>query len=212
MDNIMKFLAVLLFITTSFYSNAAVQYQFTTNHYNLKADSTNDLVTKVRRQGPKSSKQDSWAILNWDLNTEYHFSSNENGCSFIADEIMIIAEVTLPLWIDIEHTTQPVQQWWQEFYSFIENHENSHFNNVYEIALALEHNLQQLEPATNCKQAKQNYLHMKHQQLDILKVLDETLDKKARRLFFSSEKLFSPLKQGTKIYFESGGMRSYIGM
>lgn len=211
-SDFIKFIIVLFFCVVPLYTKATVQYQFTTSHYSFTADNTDDLLNKIKVQGPKYGDRNSWALINWDLNTEYHFSSNDNGCTLITDKIMIKAEVTLPLWENIEHTTQTIQHWWQEFYNFIETHENNHFNNVYQIATALEKKLAQLQPAPSCKQAKQNYLDLKHQQLDILMVLDKTLDKKAQQLFFSSEKLFSPLKQGTKIFFESGGMSSYIGI
>jgi len=215
----MKYIISIFFCLTPFYITAAVQYQFTTSHYNFTADNTDDLVNKIKVQGPKYGNRDSWALINWDLNTEYHFSSDDNGCILIADKIMIIAEVTLPFWKNIEHTSKSVQHWWAKFYNFIETHENNHFNNVYQIATALEKNIVQQEPvascklqAASCKQAKLNYLELKHLQLNTLMSLDKKLDKKAQQLFFSDEKLSSPLSQGSKIFFESGGMSSYIGI
>lgn len=137
----MKFLFILFISLAVFSSYAKVQYQFTTTTYEIKANNIDDLLIKVQQNGPKLKQHNSWAVLSWDLNTEYHFISNQQGCQLIADQISIIAEVTLPYWKNIDDNNPSVRKWWKKFTDFIKIHEDKHFTNVYKIASALEINI-----------------------------------------------------------------------
>lgn len=209
--SVKRFVCICL-LSLGFNANAEVSFEYESSFYDINAYGIDQLTEQIRNEGPNIGSRNSWAVLNWDLNTFYHFESDESGCKFVAEEVEVIAQVTLPRWINLDENKDWVRAWWKDFYAFLSSHENAHFDNVYQAAKSLEQQITELAPSKDCKQAKQEYLHLKHTLLDSVLRQDRRLDATAKKLFFSNKKLFTPLKKGARIVFESGAMRSYIGL
>lgn len=208
----MKYLIIIISLLFSCFSQAEVKTEYTIIQYNFDAKNIESMVAKVKSEGPKIGGNSAWAAIKWDLVTEYSFSSNDSGCKIVIDEMELIANVTLPNWQDIEKKSTAIQNWWRKYLSFIEQHENLHFEGALTSAKDFEKQLYKMPIEQDCKEIKSNYLRLKRAFIKDVAIIDLDIDKKSSLIFNSNHKLFRPLKNHSPVVFESGGMASYIQM
>jgi len=206
----MKYLAVFITLVFCSTAQAEVKFQYTTNYYSFDASDIESLVKEVKVSGPKIGANTAWAVIKWDLNTVYSFSSTDNGCNIVIDEMELKANVTLPNWQDIENKRASIREWWWDYTAFIEQHENLHFDSALSSAKNFEEQLLKMDEQPDCKQVKSMYLTLKSAFLDNVEINDKKIDKRSKRQFDSNDKLFSPLNNHSSVSFESGGMSSFI--
>lgn len=191
-------------------AQAEVKFQYTTNFYEFDAHGIGDLVKKIKEKGPKIGNKDAWAIIKWDLNTQYSFKSTKNGCNIVVDDMELVANVTLPSWQDVKNKSAFIRDWWGKYTVFIKQHEDLHFESALTSANKFEKQLLSMNEQLDCKKVRLNYLILKNQFIVNVDLDDKKIDKRTKRLFYSSDKLFSPLNNHSSVTFESGGMSSYI--
>ena len=209
----MKKFFFVFFIVFNAQVNAEVSQQLTTSYFDIVADDIDSLVREVKKSGPEVRNSRAWAILQWDLNTEYYFKTLDDGCQLKIRSMDLIANVILPKWKNISENKEWLQNWWSKYLSFIKVHENGHFDIAISEAKEFEKKISNLPTEENCTVAKSTYLTLKHDFLNIVRRQDRRLDNASRKRFFAREKLFRPLNAGgLSMVFESGGSTSYIGL
>jgi len=208
----MKYVLFVSLFVFSHFVRAEVSYQYTNSYYDFSADNIKGLIKAVKNQGPKVGIKNAWAIVKWDLNTEYSFKTSEEGCKIVVESMDLLANVTLPKWTNIQNQTNTLQSWWAEYLKFITEHEGFHFDNALISAKEFETTLLDMPVEENCTKVKSKYLALKHRLLITVQVKDRQIDSSSKKRFYSNEKLFSPLNRQTSVVFESGGMSSYIAL
>jgi len=206
----MKYLSILIMSLFCCLAQAEVKFQYTANYYKFDALDISDLVKNIKEKGPKIGGKDAWAIIKWDLNTQYSFKSTDSGCNIVIDDIELVANVTLPNWQDVKGKSAFIRDWWGKYSAFIKQHEDLHFESALSSAKTFEKQLLKMKEQVDCKKVKLKYLILKSQFIVNVNLDDKKIDKRSKRLFDSSDKLFAPLNNHGSVSFESGGMSSYI--
>lgn len=206
----MKKLTILAMLLLCCSTQAEVTSHYTTTHYSFNARDVEDLVQKIKSKGPKIGSKTAWAIINWNLTTQYSFSSTEQGCNIVVEDMEVLANVVLPNCKNIKNKKADIQNWWKEYYAFMEKHEDLHFESALTSAKDFEQKLFEMEEQPDCKKVRYKYLMLKKEFLDNVNLVDKSIDKNTSQQFYTNVKLFSPLKKFSPIVFESGGMSSFI--
>jgi predicted secreted Zn-dependent protease len=195
-----------------FSTSAKVNTQVTHSYYEVQANSISKLISEVKKNSPKLGDKNVWAIIKWDLYTEYRFKSVNNQCKLYPVNIEVVADITLPHWVNLDINSSPMKNWWRKYLNFMTLHENSHYENVYKEALIFEQELNNFQFEQNCIIAKQKFFALKHKYIEKVNQRDKQLDLSAKARFYSSDSLFAPLKEKATVVFESGLMNSFIAL
>lgn len=212
----MKYCYFFFYIFISvFYTSAAAEVKptLTTTYYDLNAKNVSSLVKNVKKSGPKYNGKSVWAMLKWDLQVEYSFKSNQSGCRLVVDKVEVIANISLPNWLERKEEKPKNNHWWIEFSNFIKEHELKHYNNVFHQATVLEKAISNNALFDSCHFARINYLDQKTKTIDKIRIKDTEIDIEAVKLYSSNNALFEPLRSITGgLVIESGFMKSFVGM
>lgn len=204
---------LLIFAAVFAQADEVVKSEVKVTYNDFSAHDLDDFVAKMGRYGPKLGTQRVWAMIQWDMNTEYVVRTTDAGCRLVANNIHVVAEITLPRWKNILEVKESTQKWWRAFFEFMETHENGHLTNVQQGAAYLARLIEQEKPSKNCSMARARYLHLKHQALNFINRKDLGLDRLTLREFNRNQTLFAPIKdRASGLVIESGFMRSVIGM
>ncbi|MCO4797638.1 MAG: DUF922 domain-containing protein [Colwelliaceae bacterium] len=198
-----------------FYNSAIAEVKptLTTTYYDINAKNVSSLVKNVKKSGPKYNGKSVWAMLKWDLQVEYSFKSNQAGCRLVVEKVEVIANISLPNWLEREEEKRKENHWWVEFSSFINKHEIKHYENVLQQATVLEKVISNNELFESCHFARLNYLDQKTKTIDKIRIKDTEIDIEAVKLYSSNNALFEPLRSITGgLVIESGFMKSFIGI
>ena len=209
----MKKYIATIFCLCSLLAEAKINKTIDNNFLDYEATSISELIKQIKKHGSQVTGQHVWAKLYWDLNVEYRYKSNSNGCQFIAEGIYVVAEITLPRWTNVSQTSPKVQAWWQKFSDFITQHELTHSEKIVQHAEKLANLLKKPTIYPSCKESRSAYLAIKQEILNDIYRADKSLDSIAKRRFNANDELFTPLKESGSVFIiESGPMRSYIGL
>lgn len=201
---------VVMFHAVSF---AGTKAELDIQYYDIEAQSIAELVNEVKSKGPKAGLRDAWGLLRFDLNIEYYKSTTSLGCRLVLQDVYVVAQAVLPRWTESRQLSPKDQLWWQEFSEFIKNHEIRHFENSSIGVDYINKHMPNMSAKSKCSEAQQQFMTIKHEALDLIYQKDVALDREVRRLYASNDSLFRPIKANkTGVVFESGLMRSFIGM
>jgi predicted secreted Zn-dependent protease len=208
------FLSMVFFISSGVSQSLAaenVTVESSITYYDVSANSLEEFFKGISVDGPKSGRNNAWALIRWDLNTEYYFEKKNGKCRFNADSISVIAEIVLPNWANIDEQESHIQRWWQEFSDYIKNHEELHLDNAIEGSHQMAKVLDKMPFVEQCRQSRNQFIDIKHNTLSDIKKQDLLLDTKTMRDFNSGKPLFKYLKEFMpNVSIESGGMTSFI--
>lgn len=208
----MKRATVLASLVFSSVSQAEIQSTYIKNYYDFNAQDIKGLVASVKKTGPKVGDKTVWASIKWQLNTEYSFRSSDEGCNLVIKDMVLVAEVQLPKWQNIQKHDIGLRNWWKSYFAFVEQHENLHFDNALASAKQFELTLFNMPAQLDCNKVRMEYLALKHQFIYGAGIKDQQIDLAAKRLIDSKTELFSPLKSYSNVSFGSNSMSSYISL
>ena len=176
----MKLLAIIVCLSFCCSSYADIKRKLIVTQYDISASTIPQLLQQILIHGPKSSGDETWALLRSDINAEFHFRSDNKGCHLMTDSIAVLGEIVVPRWLNVETAPAKIQRWWGDFVSFLLDHESLHYQGIVQHASMLNNALDNLTPASDCNILRIEYLKLKHQMLNRIAQADFQIDRQSK--------------------------------
>lgn len=117
-------------------------------YYEVEGDTPRALAVQLGQLGPEARGKRFFGLTEWEVNAEYRWREQPNGCTINDLTVQVRVQTHLPRWQRPAHAPQELTGAWTRFVASLDRHEHGHRALAEEAAEAIRSKLASLRTAT----------------------------------------------------------------
>jgi predicted secreted Zn-dependent protease len=121
-----KLLAAVTLVATATSAHATVQADSSMKYYDVVGTTSAAIVASINSLGPLIDGKRSWAKTNWQVNVNYYYRADNDGCRVTSVTTTLNTEITMPQLVT--KVSGQTRKWFDESMKKLLDHELGHRN------------------------------------------------------------------------------------